>query len=84
MYRDGAVTVRRDVMGSQGPGFTAARCKDRRMLWESHRQQPDTGEPVPSFLLGELGVRMVADADPERIFQLIETNISRRISVSAV
>jgi hypothetical protein len=40
-----------------------------------YRHRPETPEPVPSLMLGELGPRMVADADRERIFELIESNI---------
>ena len=33
------------------------------------------GEHVPSLMLGEVGVRMVADADHDRIYELIAANI---------
>lgn len=75
-------------LGASGVAWALAQLRERAGLalardWRAHcahfvdryRRQPDTGERVPSFLLGELGVRMVASADAERMFELIESNI---------
>lgn len=50
-------------------------CAHGAAFVDRYLRQPDTGERVPSFLLGELGVRMVANAEPERMFALIASNI---------
>ena len=57
---------------------------DRDWLAEARRfvdiyaAAPELGERVPSLQLGEVGVRMVADADRDRIYELIESNIENQ------
>ena len=39
-------------------------------------EDPDAGEAAPSLMLGEVGVRAVADLGHDRMYELIESNIS--------
>lgn len=59
----GALTTSRDWRGEA-----------RRML-DIHLATPELGEPAPSFMLGEVGVRAVADVGHDRLYELIESNI---------
>ncbi len=73
----GAAGVAWALQALASRGFTEARrdwLTEAARFVELHRADPDIGELVPSFLLGELGVRIVADQDHDRMFELIESN----------
>ncbi len=40
-----------------------------------HQASPELGESVPSLMLGEVGIRMIAGVGHDRIHELIESNI---------
>lgn len=63
LHRRGAITVARDW-----------RAEVRRYL-DIYAASPETGEHVPSLMLGEVGIRAVADIDHDRLYTLIESNI---------
>ncbi|HEU4612979.1 MAG TPA: LanC-like protein, partial [Kofleriaceae bacterium] len=63
LQRRGAITAARDW-----------RAKARRFV-DIYVAAPETGEPAPSLMVGEVGVRAVADVDHDRLYELIESNI---------
>jgi hypothetical protein len=63
LHRRGAITIARDW-----------RAEARRFV-DVHVASPEIGEPAPSLMLGEVGVRAVADLDHDRLYELIESNI---------
>ncbi|HTM22572.1 MAG TPA: LanC-like protein, partial [Kofleriaceae bacterium] len=68
-------------MGAAGVMFALARLGgDWRAalatLPARYRAQPDTGEAVPSYFLGEVGLLAAAGAEPERMAALIEANLA--------
>ena len=44
-------------------------------ILDVHLATPEIGEPAPSLMLGEVGVRAVADVGHDRLYELIESNI---------
>ncbi|NVB84067.1 MAG: lanthionine synthetase [Kofleriaceae bacterium] len=63
LQRRGALTAARDW-----------RAEARRFV-DIHLAFPETGEATPSLMLGEVGVRAIADLDHDRLYALIESNI---------
>lgn len=63
LHRRGAITTTRDW-----------RAELRRFV-DIHVASPEIGEPAPSLLLGEVGVRAAADVGHERLYELIESNV---------
>jgi hypothetical protein len=63
LRRRGAITTARDW-----------RAEARRFV-DVHLASPEIGEPAPSLMLGEVGVRAVADLGHDRLYELIESNI---------
>jgi len=63
LHRRGAITAARDW-----------RAEARRFV-DVHLASPEIGEPAPSLMLGEVGVRAVADLDHDRLYELIASNI---------
>jgi hypothetical protein len=63
LQRRGAITAARDW-----------RAEARRFV-DIYVAAPETGEPAPSLMVGEVGVRAVADVDHDRLYELIESNI---------
>jgi hypothetical protein len=63
LHRRGAIATTRDW-----------RAALRRFV-DIHVASPEIGEPAPSLLLGEVGVRAAADVGHGRLHELIETNI---------
>jgi hypothetical protein len=63
LYRRGEITFARDW-----------RAEARRFV-DIYVASPETGERVPSLLLGEVGVRAVADVGHDRLYELIASNI---------
>jgi hypothetical protein len=48
---------------------------ETRRFVDVHLATPEIGEPSPSLMLGEVGVRAIADVDHDRLYALIESNI---------
>jgi hypothetical protein len=63
LRRRGAITTARDWQA------------EARRFVDVHLASPDIGEPAPSLMLGEVGVRAVADLGHDRLYELIESNI---------
>ncbi len=63
LQRRGAITTTRDW-----------RAEARRFI-DVYLATPETGEHAPSLMLGEVGIRAVADVDHDRLYQLVESNI---------
>ncbi len=63
LHRRGAIIAARDW-----------RATARRFV-DVHLAMPEIGEPAPSLMLGEVGVRAVADLGHDRLYELIESNI---------
>lgn len=63
LHRRGAITAARDW-----------RAEARRFV-DVHVAAPEIGKPAPSLMLGEVGVRAVADVGHDRLYELIESNI---------
>jgi len=63
LHRRGAITATRPWLD------------EAQQILDRHLAAPGIGDNVPSLMLGELGIRLIADADHDRIYELIESNI---------
>ncbi len=63
LHQRGAIDPQRDWLA-----------ETKRYL-DLHMTGPEIGEPSASFMLGETGVRLIADADHDRLYDVIESNI---------
>ncbi len=48
---------------------------EAQRILDVHLASPEIGEPAPSLMLGEVGVRAVADVGHDRLYELIASNI---------
>jgi hypothetical protein len=54
---------------------TASRACRPEGLHDLYVESPEGGERVPSYMLGEVGLLAVTGEDPDRLYELIESNI---------
>ena len=63
LHRRNAITAARDWRA------------ETKQFVDVHVASPEIGEHVPSLMLGEVGVRAVAGVGPDRLYELVESNI---------